>query len=295
MRAYTVRGGVPALQARRLAMSFTFGCNTLYPWGRLPAGARAFDLAAHREALRLIREAGLDGAEFSHYQHLGPADQEKARELCDCLGLVPWSAHAWAPLPAEPVQEAAALADLRAGIEGAARLGVRVLVVHATGCPVDAYGRRAEVLERVLGALSPRAAAAGVTLAVENCASREDLEFLAQTLDRLDLAAVGFNIDTGHAVLHGMKPEEAIRIMGRRLVTTHLQDNFGQRDDHLPPGRGAIAWEPVREALLGVGYGGMLMVEISDGPPGREPDARTDTRDAADFLHRLFGVPSPGR
>jgi sugar phosphate isomerase/epimerase len=271
-------------------MSLSFGCNTLYPWGRLPPGPAAFDLAAHREALRIIRDAGLDGAEFSHYQHLTPADQEKLRELCDCLDLTPWSAHSWVALPADPGQEDAALAGLQASIEGAARLGVRVLVVHAAGCPPAAYPQRAQVLGRVLSTLSPQAAAAGLTIAVENCAPRQDLEFLAQTLAQLDLPAVGFNIDTGHAVLHGMKPEEAIRIMGSRLATTHLQDNFGERDDHLPPGRGAIVWEPVREALIEVGYGGMLMVEISDGPPGREPNAVEDTQAAADYLHRLFAV-----
>jgi len=273
-------------------MPFRFGCNTLYPWGRLPPGPEVFDLAAHREALSIIREAGLDGAEFSHYQHLAPADQEKLRELCGCLGLTPWSAHSWVPLPADPAQADAALSDLRASIEGAARLGVRVLVVHAAGCPPAAYARRAEVLARVLTGLSPIAVAAGITLAVENCAQREDLEFLAATLECLALPAVGFNIDTGHAVLHGMRPEDAIRIMGRRLATTHLQDNFGQRDDHLPPGRGSIAWGPVRDALLEVRYTGMMMVEISDGPPGREPEAAADTQAAADFLHRLFGVPS---
>lgn len=276
-------------------MHFRFGCNTLYPWGRLPPGPEVFDLAAHREALRIIREAGLDGAEFSHYQHLAPADQEKLRELCSCLGVVPWSAHSWVPLPADPARVEGALVDLQASLAGAVRLGVRVLVVHAAGAAPSAYPARAEALARVLSVLSPLAAAAGITIAVENCARREDLEFLAATLDRLALPAIGFNIDTGHAVLHGMRPEEAIRIMGRRLATTHLQDNFGQRDDHLPPGRGSIAWEPVREALREVGYTGMLMVEISDCPPGREPQAAADTQAAAEFLRRLFGAASAPR
>lgn len=271
-------------------MAWTFGCNTLYPWGRLPATGNVFDLAAHLQALRTIREAGLDGCEFSHYQHLPAADQEKLRETCTCMGLTPWSAHAWQPLPADPTQVETALPALRSGIEGAARLGVSVLVVHAAGCAPEAYPRRAEALARTLSAMSAEAQAAGITVAVENCAPRADLEFLATTLAHLDLPAVGFNIDTGHAVLHGMRPEEAIRIMGGRLATTHLQDNFGQRDDHLPPGRGSIAWEPVRDALVEVRYGGMLMVEISDCPPGREPLAAEDTRAAAAFLRQLFSA-----
>jgi sugar phosphate isomerase/epimerase len=272
-------------------MTLTFGCNTLYPRGRLPGAVEVFDLGAHREALRNIRDAGLDGCEFSHFQHLTPVDQEKLREVCSCLGLTPWSAHSWQVLPADPEQVDGALPALKTSIEGAARLGVRVLVVHAAGCAPERYPQRAAALARSLGLLSPQAQSVGLTVAVENCADRRDLEFLAETLAGLDLPAVGFNIDTGHAVLGGMKPAEAIGIMGKRLATTHLQDNFGQRDDHLPPGRGTIAWEAVRDALRQVGYGGMLMVEISDCPPGREPEPVKDTRAAADYLKTLFGVP----
>jgi sugar phosphate isomerase/epimerase len=269
----------------------TFGCNTLYPRGRLPRTVGAFDVAAHREALRTIREAGLDGCEFSHYEHLPPADQEKLRGVCACLGLRPWSAHSWEALPAEPAHVEGTLPGLFSSLEGAARLGVRVLVVHAASAAPQAYPQRAAALAACLGTLSPRAEAVGITIAVENCAHRQDLEFLAETLERLDLPAIGFNIDTGHAVLGGMTPDDAIRMMGKRLATTHLQDNFGQRDDHLPPGRGSIAWEPVRDALRQVGYTGMLMVEISDCPPEREPQPVLDTRAAADFLKTLFGVP----
>ena len=273
-------------------MALTFGCNTLYPRGRLPSAVEVFDVAAHGEALRTIRDAGLDGCEFSHYEHLAPADQEKLREVCSCLGLRPWSAHSWEALPAEPGHVDGTLPGLFRSLEGAARLGVRVLVVHAAGAAPQCYPQRATALAACLGKLSPRAQAAGITVAVENCANRQDLEFLAETLAELDLPAVGFNIDTGHAVLGGMKPAEAIRIMGQRLATTHLQDNFGQRDDHLPPGRGSIAWDAVRDALREVGYGGMLMVEISDCPPGREPEPALDTRAAADFLKTLFAAPS---
>jgi sugar phosphate isomerase/epimerase len=271
-------------------MALTFGCNTLYPCGRLSGAVEAFDVGAQRRALRTIREAGLDGCEFSHYQHLAPADQEKLRGICSCMGLTPWSAHSWQVLPAAPEQVDSALPGLRTSLAGAARLGVRVLVVHAAGCIPEGYPGRATALARSLRAMSLLAQSAGITVAVENCGDRTDLEFLADTLDQLDLPAIGFNIDTGHAVLGGMDPAQAIWIMGKRLVTTHLQDNFGQRDDHLPPGRGTIAWDTVRDALRQVGYGGMLMVEISDCPPGREPDPVEETRAAADFLKTLFGA-----
>ena len=266
-------------------MAYRFGCNTLYPHGRLPGDANAFDLAAHLESLKLIRGCGLDGCEFSHYQHLAPEEQTALKGACAELGLTPWSAHSWVPLPGAVANVADALPKLHASLEGAARLGVSVMVLHSAGG--EAAGRR-EALARTLGNLAPAAAKAGITLAIENCAPRADLEFLVATVDALALPAVGFNIDTGHAALHGMTPAEAIRLMGHRLATTHMQDNFGQRDDHLPPGKGTIDWTATRDALLEVGYKGMFMVEISDCPPGREPLPKEDTQAANDFLRQLF-------
>ena len=64
-------------------MDLRFGCNTLYPYGRLPREDTAVDLAAHRDSLRLIRGCGLDGCEFSHYQHLAAEDQCALRDACE--------------------------------------------------------------------------------------------------------------------------------------------------------------------------------------------------------------------
>ena len=147
--------------------------------------------------------------------------------------------------------------------------------------------RRRQGLQRCLLHLSDAAADAGMRIAVENCGDLADLEFLVETVTSLDRENVGFNVDTGHAVLRSMTPQQVITIMGKRLFTTHLQDNFGQRDDHLPPGSGTIDWPPVMQAFLEVDYQGMLMVEISDCPPGREPDAKADTHEAFANLRRF--------
>ena len=270
-------------------MSFRFGCNTLYPHGRLPREGNVFDLDAHRKSLEIVRACGLDGCEFSHFQHLAPEVQTVLNGVCADLGLTPWSAHSWVPLPGNPAQVAEALPKLHDSLAGAARLGVSVMVLHAAGG--EPIGRR-EALGQTLRDLAPAAEKVGITLAIENCAPRADLEFLIETVDSLALPAVGFNIDTGHAALHGMTPAEAIRLMGHRLATTHMQDNFGKRDDHLPPGKGTIDWIATRDALLEVKYQGMFMVEISDCPPEREPDAMVDTQAANDFLRELFAAKS---
>jgi len=272
--------------------NFTVGCNTLYPYGRLPSKADAFDLNAHRRALEIIAAAGGDGCEFSHYQHFSVDECAALGEMSRELGVTPWSAHSWVPLPTRLEQLGDAGPKLISCIEAASAIGVQVMVVHAGSfghAPADSDARdaRCAALRAALEMLVPAAAEGGLTIAIENCSDREDLEFLVETVACMALPQVGFNIDTGHAVLHGMRPEDAIRLMGSRLVTTHLQDNFGERDDHLPPGRGRIAWDPVMQAIRDVGYAGMLMIEISDCPPGREPDAVADTEAAVTFIREL--------
>ncbi|MCK5803278.1 MAG: sugar phosphate isomerase/epimerase, partial [Lentisphaeria bacterium] len=272
---------------------YKVGCNTLYPFGRLPANATVFDLDAHKRALEIIASAGGDGCEFSHYQHFDLDQCVQLRAFCAEVGIAPWSAHSWVQLPAQPDDLATSLPGLLTTLRAAGALGAQVMVVHARGfaeadSPEAACALRRDALAQALEKLSPVAQDLGVTIAIENCSNRDDLEFLVATVRELALPSVGFNIDTGHAVLHGMRPEEAIRIMGPNLVTTHMQDNFGKRDDHLPPGLGTIEWPPVLQAIRETGYQGMLMIEISDCPPEREPHPVEDTKAAIAYVRSLL-------
>ena len=273
-------------------MNNPLGCNTLYPHGRLVDAETQFGIEAHKEALAIIKDAGFDACEFSHYDVLTPDDCLALQAECEALGLTPWSAHSWIPLAGDESAAIEKLPASRRAMEQAVALGVGVVVFHATGGGLDLadpkqrHQRRLGLETSLLG-LAPYCAALDVRIAIENCGDRADLEFLVEAVLELSLPNVGFNIDTGHAVLHGMAPADAIGLMGQRLYTTHLQDNFGQRDDHLPPGAGSIEWGPVVKALRDVRYQGTLMVEISDCPPGREPDAVKDTCEAYDNLRRF--------
>jgi sugar phosphate isomerase/epimerase len=53
---------------------------------------------------------------------------------------------------------------------------------------------------------------------------------------------------------------------GARLITTHLQDNRGQQDDHMPPGDGTIDWDDVAAALTEIRYPGCVLLELTDQP-----------------------------
>jgi sugar phosphate isomerase/epimerase len=43
----------------------------------------------------------------------------------------------------------------------------------------------------------------------------------------------------------------------------HASDNQGQRDDHLPPGQGNIAWRPLIDQLAQLRFEGAVILEIA--------------------------------
>ena len=77
---------------------------------------------------------------------------------------------------------------------------------------------------------------------------------------------------------------------GPLLLTTHLQDNHGQRDDHMPPGMGTIDWNDVFQALNEINYERTFMLELTDAPTpdsrvyDQEEEIRTGLRNVRKFL-----------
>ena len=106
----------------------------------------------------------------------------------------------------------------------------------------------------------------GVIVALENhCHGWGDRwGHLSAVADLLGSRAVGFTLDSGHAVVAGEDPAEMARRMGRRLALTHLHDNDGSGDLHRPAGRsgvngameggGRVDWPALIGALRAAGY-----------------------------------------
>ncbi len=89
----------------------------------------------------------------------------------------------------------------------------------------------------------------GVTLALENTLGEMATPVnLKNFLDETRLTNVKLCFDTGHAHIEGgvVAGIEAIRDYA---VTTHVHDNHGERDEHLPPFEGTIDWNATLAAL----------------------------------------------
>jgi sugar phosphate isomerase/epimerase len=155
--------------------------------------------------------------------------------------------------------------DLRRCLDWTGAAGGRCLVVHPGGLssPETAAERR-DALARGLCALAEHARGSGVLVCVENMppgvhpGSR--MADLAALLAELDQPGVALAIDTGHAHMNSTAAQET-HAAGARLRTTHVHDNNGRHDVHLPPGEGTIDWPAWSAALDAIAYDGPVMLE----------------------------------
>ncbi len=85
---------------------------------------------------------------------------------------------------------------------------------------------------------------------------------LVHLIDSYADPRIGACLDTGHANMVYEDQYEPILKLGHRLHCTHINDNLGKDDLHLPPFSGTIKWESVIKALREINYPGVLNLEI---------------------------------
>lgn len=219
--------------------------------------------------------------EFSHVINVTPKEAEMLGNHARSLGFETWSIHS----------EHLNVNDTLAGYleiqkheaEVCAALGCQVMVCHLPNLvPYVDFERDLDVI----GKVAELTHACGLRLAVETCGYqdgdifRPDADLVIRVVEALDMPDVGINLDTGHCLIgqSGKNPKNLEKILsgeieqnipalvkriGKKLFTTHLQDNFGLNDDHQAPGFGYIDWEKLIPAILGTGYQGPLMMELT--------------------------------
>lgn len=183
-----------------------------------------------------------------------------------------------------------AVQETRAALDVARRLPFKYLVLHL-GVPAgskDAQGdNQPSAARRSLEEIAGYAADVGVRVAVEvipnPLSSASTLtRLIEEEIEGLD---VGICLDYGHAHMMG-DVAEAIETISGHLVTTHVHDNGGSRDDHLVPFEGSLDWSVAMMATQKVGYDGVLMFEVA--ATGNPVDVLKKTATARGRLEQLF-------
>jgi len=103
----------------------------------------------------------------------------------------------------------------------------------------------------------------------------EEISGIIETVDREN---VGFIFDVGHANTNGNV--ESFLKLKDRMIHTHVHDNHGDRDEHLPVGNGTVPWKKFALALKD--YRGRIVTESRSLEEGRR---------SVDRLKRILNLP----
>jgi sugar phosphate isomerase/epimerase len=254
-----------------------------------PIGLSTGCFYKHRifDILELVRKGGFLMIEIcSSPPHLDYHDTQgikEAAKLIKKLGMEVYSFHA--PF-AENIditsldkgQREYSQNELLQAAEAASLLGSRFFVTHP-GPEKEYFNPRPEELvnrmqnaAKVLNLVSERCNSLGVGFVLENMLPHlffgnvRDMLWLIGSIESIN---VGACMDTGHAYLSG----DVYRVMYKLsslLQVVHANDNLGQGDDHLPPGKGRINWPQIMKELDETGFVGGIILELAghlDRPP----------------------------
>src|SRR5699024_3682689 len=90
----------------------------------------------------------------------------------------------------------------------------------------------------------------------ERCKFTARAEELAALVDSYRDKRIGACWDFGHGNRMYNDLSRPLKVLGKRLVALHVNDNTGISDLHLPPFHGTINWEDVMRTLKEIGYAG---------------------------------------
>lgn len=167
-------------------------------------------------------------------------------------------------------------------------MGIRYLVVH----PVWRYDDGESVCDRDDFLETNAAAYAyvlslacqyGVIILTENLlwGASADPAWISTLVSEVAHPYFGWCYDTGHAHMSGMPVGELLACCAP--LSLHIQDNHGQRDDHLLPGDGTVDWDAVFTHLRAIGYAGDFVLEAH-----HQPLAAMNERERKSILIDLF-------
>lgn len=152
----------------------------------------------------------------------------------------------------------------------AIQVGAGLIIVHPTPCHASerATLTQRELLQReALAELCQEAETQGVVITLENMQSPEvyapgfvNLNSHYALLE--EIPTLGITLDVGHANMAGVSLPEVVLRLGQRLRHIHVHDNDGSADQHLPVGEGTVDWLGLTQALVQIGYHGVMEFEF---------------------------------
>jgi sugar phosphate isomerase/epimerase len=255
--------------------------------------------------LSAIKNAGFQAVEvYCRAFHFNYSNAQTVRELASALGDYGLTLHALhAPAEregsarndggvpisisdTERIRRLDAVDEIKRALEVAETIPCKFLVQHLGYGRQSADQRKYDAAFTSLEGLVVFAKARGVTVALENTpdelgAPASLQHFITDT----HLHDVKLCFDIGHAHMEeGVEP--SFDAMRDRIVTAHVHDNHGEKDEHLLPYTGTIDWKAALASLAGAGTI-PLVLEIKD--QGAAGPALDEIRATCDKLEDALG------
>jgi sugar phosphate isomerase/epimerase len=245
-----------------------------------------------------ITNAGFQGVEIfcsrAHFNYTSKADAQEIKQILADWRLTLTSLHAptsrdlsatresGQPLSiceVERVRRIEAMDEFKRAIDVAEDLPFPRMVLHMGGTRETADPRKRDAAFSSLEHLILHARHLGVTICVENTTSEMgDPAYLREFVDETRLTGLRFNFDIGHAHLADGPAEDRIdksfAPLRDLVVGVHVHDNRGEKDEHLPPYEGTIAWPAAIKTLKTTPDGNVpLLLELKEksGPDAPSP------------------------
>jgi sugar phosphate isomerase/epimerase len=257
------------------------------------------------ELLAEIAQAGIQGIEIfcasGHFDYRAPQAVRELGQALDEHGLRLESLHSPTERDMSPGRESGvtieisnterirridAVDEVKRALEVAERIPFCYLVQHMGHGRQMADPRKFDAAFNSLELLVVFAKARGVTIALENTPGElGSPASLAQFIRETHLRELRLCFDIGHAhIEEGVEP--SFEAMRERVVTTHLHDNHGEKDEHLLPYEGTIDWDAALRAFSAAPEPLPLVLELKEQASGAP--ALGEIRAAFDRLEKHF-------
>lgn len=184
----------------------------------------------------------------------------------------------------ERIRRIDAVDEVKRALEVAERVPFPFLVQHIGSGRQSADPRKLDAAFASLESLAVFAKHRGVTIAIENKADELGCPASLHRFVQETHLPVKFCFDTGHAHIEG-GVEAGFDLMRDRVVTVHVHDNHGEKDEHLPPAEGSIDWDAAFAAFANAPEKPALVMELKERAPGMP--ALDEIREAFDRLEKF--------
>lgn len=168
----------------------------------------------------------------------------------------------------ERVRRQDAVDEVKRALEVAERVPFEYLVQHMGQGRDAADPKKFEAAFNSLEHLVIFAKQRGVTIALENTPNElGSPESLQQFIKETHLNGLKLCFDIGHAHIDS-SVSTSFEAMRDRIVTTHVHDNHGEKDEHLLPYEGSIDWDEALDLFSRAPEALPIVIELKEQSAG---------------------------